>query len=426
MPAPLMETIVDRLASASIAIALMVAAAWLACRLRPSLAPSTRSTIWWLVAVAALLRLAPLPALTVEVPDAWRLGGLLPAAPAPMSVAAPGTAVAPTAVDALSRVPTRVAARVPARVAERLTNPFVPLAGATDRHGRRSGVAVRLAHAAGSRSGPSSPCALFARLAIANWRLRRLADDAEPVPDAIGAEVDRLAARPGSAPHAGRPRLRRHRDATGVRPAASHRAAAGRRVDGADPARAGDDAVSRTGARPAPGSRLRLGARRHGAPAVLPPRSPAGGARICVRARSRLRRRRAAAPRRSPTRLRSAPPPPRGHPAARRARRGAVVALDANAPKETRDAERSRTVAARRPRASGWPARCCCRSPFRSRSWPASRTSRLRRRRRRRPRPHRHAGPASPACPVRPARGATGAAGTARTRTARGIVRRRR
>ena len=81
MPAALMETIVDRLASASIAIALMVAVAWLACRLRPSLAPSTRSTIWWLVAVAALVRLAPLPVLTLEVPAAW-LGGLRPAAPA--------------------------------------------------------------------------------------------------------------------------------------------------------------------------------------------------------------------------------------------------------------------------------------------------------------------------------------------------------
>ena len=107
-----METIVDRLASASIAIALMVAAAWLACRLRPSLAPSTRSTIWWLVAVAALVRLAPLPALTLEVPAAW-LGGLRPAAPAPVSLEAAGTAATPGVVEVLSRVPTRVAARVP-------------------------------------------------------------------------------------------------------------------------------------------------------------------------------------------------------------------------------------------------------------------------------------------------------------------------
>ena len=36
-------------------------------------------------------------------------------------------------------------------------------------------------------------CALFARLAIANRRLRHLADAAKPVPDAIAAEVDRLA-----------------------------------------------------------------------------------------------------------------------------------------------------------------------------------------------------------------------------------------
>ena len=192
MPATLIETVVDRLASASIAMALLVAAAWLACRLRPSLAPSARSTVWWLVAVAALLRLAPLPALTVEVPDAWRFGGLLPAAPAPMSVAAPGTAVTPTGPGVPSRVPTRVAARVTGPVADRLTNPFVPMA----------------APGTATVAAPESPfdwrtplvllwalvaCALFARLAIANRRLRRLADAAEPVPDTIGIEVDRLA-----------------------------------------------------------------------------------------------------------------------------------------------------------------------------------------------------------------------------------------
>ena len=197
MPAGVIETIVDRLASASIAIALMVAAAWLACRLRPSLSPSTRSTIWWLVAVAALVRLAPLPVLTLEVPAAW-LGGLRPAAPAPVSLEAAGTAATPGIVGALSRVPTRVAARVPARVAARLGNqPFVPVeASATTAGGPP----------AAAPPGPPfdwrTPlvalwalvaCALFARLAIANWRLRRLADAAEPVPDAIGAEVDRLA-----------------------------------------------------------------------------------------------------------------------------------------------------------------------------------------------------------------------------------------
>ena len=197
MPAPLMETIVDRLASASIVIALMVAVAWLACRLRPSLAPSTRSTIWWLVAVAALARLAPLPVLTLEVPAAW-LGGLRPASPAQMSLEAVGTAATPSVVEKLSRVPTRVAARVPTRVAARLGNqPFVPLeAAATTAGGPLA--AVPLPAPFDWRTPLVAlwalvACALFARLAIANVRLRRLADAAEPAPDAIEAEVDRLA-----------------------------------------------------------------------------------------------------------------------------------------------------------------------------------------------------------------------------------------
>ncbi len=81
---------------------------------------------------------------------------------------------------------------MPSRVAERLDIPFVPLT----------------APPAAAAAAPGPPfdwrtplvalwalvaCALFVRLAIANWRLRRLADDAEPVPDAIGAEVERLA-----------------------------------------------------------------------------------------------------------------------------------------------------------------------------------------------------------------------------------------
>ena len=41
MPAPLVETVVDRLASASIAIALMVAAAWIAC---PPASPNASPT----------------------------------------------------------------------------------------------------------------------------------------------------------------------------------------------------------------------------------------------------------------------------------------------------------------------------------------------------------------------------------------------
>ena len=71
--------LVDRLAWASVAIALMVAVAWIVCRLRPSLAPSTRSTIWWLVAAAALLRMAPVPGLTLEVSAQSRLAAFLPA-----------------------------------------------------------------------------------------------------------------------------------------------------------------------------------------------------------------------------------------------------------------------------------------------------------------------------------------------------------
>jgi beta-lactamase regulating signal transducer with metallopeptidase domain len=58
--------VVDHLAWASLAIAVMVAVAWIVCRVRPSLSPSSRTTIWWLVAAAALLRLAPIPGLTVD------------------------------------------------------------------------------------------------------------------------------------------------------------------------------------------------------------------------------------------------------------------------------------------------------------------------------------------------------------------------
>jgi beta-lactamase regulating signal transducer with metallopeptidase domain len=191
MTPPLIETVVDRLASASVVIAMMVAVAWLACRLRPSLAPSTRSTIWWLVAVAALARLAPLPVLTVEVPGAW-LGGLLPAAAPRAPSTPPVTPAASLDVGMPARVPARVAERVPVRVAQRLTVPFVPMP----------------APATTAAAAPSAPFdwrtplvalwalvagALFARLGMANRRLRRLADAAEPAPEAIGADVDRLA-----------------------------------------------------------------------------------------------------------------------------------------------------------------------------------------------------------------------------------------
>ena len=192
IPAGVMAAIADRLASASIAIALMAAVAWLVCRLRPSLAPSTRSTIWWLVAVAALARLTPLPVLTVEVPDAWRLGRVLPAALASVAVDTP--VATPSAGEVLARVPTRVAARVPARVAERLVNPFVPVPAPASTAALpapgdwRTPLVALWALVAG---------ALFVRLAIANWRLRRLANAADPVPEAIAAEVADLAGRLG-------------------------------------------------------------------------------------------------------------------------------------------------------------------------------------------------------------------------------------
>ena len=70
--------LVDHLAWASAAVALMVGVAWLTCRLIPSLTPATRSTIRRLVAAAALLRLAPVPSLTIAIPGSSRFAALLP------------------------------------------------------------------------------------------------------------------------------------------------------------------------------------------------------------------------------------------------------------------------------------------------------------------------------------------------------------
>ena len=324
----------------------MVAAAWIACRLRP--VPRAVHSQHDLVARRGRGAASPGAAAGADGGGARRVALRRTAAgrAGPGAVAAPQTAVAPTAVDALSRVPIRVAARVPARVAERLTNPFVPLQRVTDRRGRRSGVAVRLAHAAGSTVGPRCLRALRPS------RDRELAAAASGRRRRARARRDRHRGRsprrrPEPAPHAGRPRLRRHRDATGVRPVASHRAAAGCRVDGADPARAGDDAVPRAGSRPAPGY------------SPWPGRPPSWSA-CCSstpepgwrRANTRSRAKPPATPtccstsaRRRATTVGSSSAS--GSPAARRACRGAVVALDADAPKETRDAERSRTVAAR-------------------------------------------------------------------------------
>jgi bla regulator protein BlaR1 len=176
--------VVDHLAWASLAIAAMVAVVWMLCRLRPSLAPSTRSTIWWLVAVAALVRLAPLPSLTLEVPDAWRLAATRPA-----------EADRPSFGERSARVATRLPERITSRVSDRLADvPFVPMA----------------APSAGTPAASTAPgfdwraplaalwalivAALLVSLALANHRLRRIAAAADPVPDAVAAEVDRLAA----------------------------------------------------------------------------------------------------------------------------------------------------------------------------------------------------------------------------------------
>ena len=189
----LAAAILAHLASASIAIGLMVAAAWLACRLRPSLAPSTRSTIWWLVAVAALVRLLPLPALTLEVPHAWRLGAWLPAASSttsPLAGARPQP-LAPPAADHVSAGATRGGSGV---VDPPIDRPFVPAAAPP--------IAAATAPAPPRPVDWRAPVtalwaliagALLLRLAFANRHLRRLAAAAEPAPEAVAAEADQLA-----------------------------------------------------------------------------------------------------------------------------------------------------------------------------------------------------------------------------------------
>jgi beta-lactamase regulating signal transducer with metallopeptidase domain len=186
-PALLVEATVDRLAGASIAIALMAAVAWLVCRVRPSLAPATRTAIWWLVAAAALLRLAPVPALTIEVPAAWNVGAVLPSRPA-MALAPIGTLLE-----------TQPAMVPPAVTRPALETPFVPITAAEP-----GGFATREPWAAAVAStdwrGPLVSMwavialALLIHLVVATRRMRTLVAAAEPAPAELDAEAAQLAA----------------------------------------------------------------------------------------------------------------------------------------------------------------------------------------------------------------------------------------
>jgi len=183
--------LLDHLAWASMAIALMVGAAWLLCRLRPSLAPSTRSTIWWWVAAAALLRLAPIPGLTFEVSPDSRLASFLPAAPAPSAAPRSPVATKPVVPFVVPSGDTPIEAFAQP-LKSGTTAPHRP--SATDMNAptsARAGLDWRTALAglwcviAG---------ALLLHLAIATRRLRALARTATPVGADIADEADRLAA----------------------------------------------------------------------------------------------------------------------------------------------------------------------------------------------------------------------------------------
>jgi len=185
-------TLLAQLAWASITAALVVAAAWAICRVRPSLAPATRSALWWAVSIAILLRLAPLPALTVEIPETSMLASLVPAAPAPVSpVRAARTATIPTS---------------PAPPASGLASPRA--ATGADRIAAIASASHPIERTSGADTGPRAidwPIAvvlawagiaawLLVRLAIDAWRVRRVVARATPAPAFISAEADRLAA----------------------------------------------------------------------------------------------------------------------------------------------------------------------------------------------------------------------------------------
>ena len=186
----------DRLVAASIATALMVVVAWTVCRLRPSLSPSTRSTIWWLVAVAALIRLAPLPALTLELPGTSRLHAWLPITVAPFADCpggSPRTAPvsAPTASAPRRPVPPPHARRL-AR-SDPTRRQAARAAAGCDNDGRQSACAASTGASPLAALWGTIAAALLLHLAIATRRLRRLADDATPAPPELAAEADRLA-----------------------------------------------------------------------------------------------------------------------------------------------------------------------------------------------------------------------------------------
>ena len=165
--------LLGHLAASSIAIAIMVALAWLACRIHPTLSPATRSTIWWVVAVAALVRLAPLPALSIAVPADWLSTSAADQAPAEMRETAPPADTAPLAWT------TEPVARLGAGGAVTMSAPAP--ARAID---WRAGVVALWALVA---------TVLLARLGIGTWRLRGLVAAAGPAPADVVADADRLA-----------------------------------------------------------------------------------------------------------------------------------------------------------------------------------------------------------------------------------------
>jgi beta-lactamase regulating signal transducer with metallopeptidase domain len=183
---------VSQLAWASISAAVIVALAWAIARLRPSLAPATRSALWWAVSVAILLRLAPLPALTVEIAETSILARLVPAAPAPaarlqpIQAPLPATAATPSSAARPTRPAPAAADRISAIAAAShpIERPLITAAGPRPIDWP---IAVVVAWA-------GIAAWLLVRLAIETWRIRRVVADATPAPAFIADEAGRLAA----------------------------------------------------------------------------------------------------------------------------------------------------------------------------------------------------------------------------------------
>ena len=196
---------VERLGAASLLAVAAVAAVWLLCRMRPSLSPATRSTLWWGVSLALLVRLLPIPVLAIEIPASSPLARLWPfVASAPTTSAASAVALAPASagpspgrghaanVTAAAFAPDGTSVVADAR------RPFVPIPRAAARAGSpsdretpapwRLGVVLTWAFVVGL---------LFARLAVTARRLRRIVTSARPAPPAINAEAAELADRLG-------------------------------------------------------------------------------------------------------------------------------------------------------------------------------------------------------------------------------------